>query len=152
TSLGQLAQHPREHSTMCFHVDAPPRARHGRMVRWLFSPFQPQELPDADRISGAPSDASLRVQSLKVAQHEHPKIPSGWKTRAAHRIGIESGTRLLDVRVESRPIQYPIHFFVERMGNTSRKILACHPQSLLSLAMFSFSDGHVSSVENRPFK
>ena len=67
SGVGQPLQRPREDRFMRLEGDAPPRARHRRVVRRGFVERDIEELPKAPRIGGPPGNRPFGIEPFEVA-------------------------------------------------------------------------------------
>ena len=74
--LGKLCQDPGEHRLMGFQRQARPSLRKPGMIRDALPARKQQKLPQAQTIGAAPFDATLTVETFKVTNQKHPKVPT----------------------------------------------------------------------------
>ena len=126
--------------------DQAPGPRDRRVVRGRFLQLQLQETPHAQRIGRAPGNRPLRVQALKIAEQQQPKVPTRRETRSSHDLGVERGARAFDEDIELRVVEHTIQPSVERVGRTAREILRRHPHRRLARSPLSFAHRHARSL------
>ena len=102
----------------------------------VFATHNPQERPQRQTVGTTPSDSTLAIQPLKIANKEHAKVNSGSNARAAT-FFIVRRTQFLDSLVKTCSRQHFIEFGIERMAGASGQFRRGNEQFILSDAASS---------------
>jgi hypothetical protein len=137
TVLGDKVQNPAEDFLM-YPVRQPrARLRQPGVIGNLVPVRKPQEIPQRKGIRTPPSDATLAVDPLEIADHVHPEIPSRRQRRSPHARRVERLARRLDEGVEAGLGQHLLQPVVEGVSRRTRHLSPGHDQVALNTRLAS---------------
>jgi hypothetical protein len=131
---------------MRLQINQPTRPRDRGLVRRRFVQLELWEAPDAQRIGGAAGDRPFRVEALKIAEQQHPELPTRCEAGASHHLGVERGARAFDEGIELRLGQHAVQPAVELVRRTARQILRGDPHRRVARSSFAFAHRHAHSL------
>ena len=125
-TLGQLLQHPGEHSLMHLERQPPAGPTQPRVVGGALVKLEAEKLPERQAVGAAPLQATFAGDALEIPDQMHPEVSPRRQRRGAHRLGVEGLALALDEAIEPSGRQLRLETVVKDMPRRLGQLIPQH--------------------------
>src|ERR1022692_4134406 len=135
---------------MRVHIDQPPRARDGGVVRRVLVQRNAHKTPQRQRVRQSPGDAALRPDAFEIPDQQRPEVDPRSQRRTTVPRRIELCAAALDELVEALRLQQLVQSLIKRMPRRRRQLPVRDPQILLLLPLPARPHRHAPILQTPP--